>query len=924
MGFELVQVRDRRRQPRRCRSWPSAPIGAGMTVDDCAEISRAISAVLDVADPIAGAYPLEVSSPGIDRPLVRPSRFRALRRHRGQDRDATRPVEGRKRFRGMLRWLSSGRACVIEERRATRSQSARSTFDRQGQADADRRAVGCASRPERAERLRSKAEGMTHDGHDARSPAGSSCCRSPTRSRTRKASTSDDGARGHGRGDPDAPAKSHYGAEHEIRPRSTARPARPGCIALSPGRRDGRERQRPRSRSADAQTRNPAAQVGDIIAEPLPPIDFGRIAAQTAKQVIVQKVREAERERQYDEYKDRIGEIVNGTVKRVEYGNVMVDLGRAEGDRAPRRDDPARELSATATASAPTSTTCAAKPRGPQIFLSRTHPQFMARLFAQEVPEIYDGIIEIRAVARDPGSRAKIAVISKDSSIDPVGACVGMRGSRVQAVVQELQGEKIDIIPWNRPIRRPSSSTRWRPAEVTKVVLDEDAHRIEVVVPDEQLSLAIGRRGQNVRLASQLTGWEIDILTEAEESERRQKEFAERTAALHGGARRRRDHRPAAGLRRLRQRRGRGLCADSTSSPGSKASTRRPPRSCRTARPGISSSRTSAACDAKRRELGVADEVAEVEGLTPAMLVTLGEDGIKTLEDLAGCATDDCSAMSSNKGNERVRVHRRPRRLRLERVDANDVIMKARVKAGWIEPEDLRRRTPSEAIRREGVDAWPNDDAGAMRTARCGRRGRRRERRCIVTRRGPARSRRCCASSVGPDGTWCPIDGQAARPRYVGARGRATSPSAAAPRTCSPRRRKAPVVACRRDLAERGRSRLLERDARPPGACAPRRRAVLGFDRCETACWQGPPPAVLVGPPTARRTAGANCRLRHGQGLCRSSIGAFTVGRIELGLGRENVVHAAAQGGLAGSLRHARWTSRMPAARGLSERHESI
>src|SRR5262250_2203928 len=278
---------------------------------------------------------------------------------------------------------------------------------------------------------------------------------------------------------------------------------------------------------ADARRRNPAAQVGDIIAETLPPIEFSRIATQAAKQVIVQKVRDAERERQYDEYKDRIGEIVHGTVKRVEYGNVVVDLGR--GEAFVRRDElQPRETFRTGDRIRAYIYDVRREARGPQIFLSRTHPQFMAKLFAQEVPEIYDGIVEIKAVARDPGSRAKIAVISRDSSVDPVGACVGMRGSRVQAVVNELQGEKIDIIPWTAD---PANFVvnALAPAEVAKVVLDEDRERIEVVVPDQQLSLAIGRRGQNVRLASQLTGWDIDILTEQEESERRQAEFENRT-----------------------------------------------------------------------------------------------------------------------------------------------------------------------------------------------------------------------------------------------------------------------------------------------------------------------------------------------------------------------------------------------------------
>ena len=277
----------------------------------------------------------------------------------------------------------------------------------------------------------------------------------------------------------------------------------------------------------DAREKNPAAEIGDHILEPLPPIDLGRIAAQSAKQVIVQKVREAERERQYEEYKDRIGEIVVGEVKRTEYGNVLVDLGRAEAIL--RRDDlQPRETFRNKDRVRAYIYDVRAEGRGPQIFLSRTHPQFMAKLFAQEVPEIYDGIIEIMSVARDPGSRAKIAVISKDSGIDPVGACVGMRGSRVQAVVNELAGEKIDIIPWSQD---PATFVvnGLAPAEVSKVVLDEEARRIEVIVPDEQLSLAIGRRGQNVRLASQLTGWEIDITTETEDSEKRQKEFKQLT-----------------------------------------------------------------------------------------------------------------------------------------------------------------------------------------------------------------------------------------------------------------------------------------------------------------------------------------------------------------------------------------------------------
>src|SRR5215475_3755732 len=320
--------------------------------------------------------------------------------------------------------------------------------------------------------------------------------------------------------------RAKYGHEHDIR---AAIDRKSGEIRLARFRQvaDPIENEFTQISPADATARSPGLKLGDFLIEELPPIDFGRIAAQTAKQVIVQKVREAERRRQFEEFKDRKADIVNGLVKRVEFGNVTVDLGRGEGIL--RRDELLpRETFRAGDRVRALIYDVREEQRGPQIFLSRTRNEFMAKLFAQEVPEIYDGIIEIRAVARDPGSRAKIAVISNDSSIDPVGACVGMRGSRVQAVVGELQGEKIDIIPWSAD---PATFVvnALAPAEVAKVVLDEDAHRIEVVVPDEQLSLAIGRRGQNVRLASQLTGWDIDILTEAQESERRSEEFRKRS-----------------------------------------------------------------------------------------------------------------------------------------------------------------------------------------------------------------------------------------------------------------------------------------------------------------------------------------------------------------------------------------------------------
>src|SRR6187399_1867106 len=398
----------------------------------------------------------------------------------------------------------------------------------------------------------------------------------------------------------------------------------------------------------DAQRANPGAQVGDTIADTLPPLEYGRIAAQSAKQVIVQKVREAERDRQYQEYKDRIGDIVNGVVKRVEYGNVVVDLGR--GEAIVRRDEMLpRETMRNGDRIRAYIYDVRREPRGPQIFLSRTHPQFMAKLFAQEVPEIYDGIVEVKAVARDPGSRAKIAVISRDSSVDPVGACVGMRGSRVQAVVNELQGEKIDIIPWSPDIATFVVNA-LAPAEVAKVVLDEERERIEVVVPDQQLSLAIGRRGQNVRLASQLTGWDIDILTEQEESERRNAEFQNRTQIFVDAL-------------NVDEVVGQLLASEGFNSveelalvdAGEVASIQGFDED--TAREIQNRARDylaqiEAELDAKRKELGVDDALREVPGITTAMLVKLGENGVKTVEDLAGCATDDLTGWTERKDGE--------------------------------------------------------------------------------------------------------------------------------------------------------------------------------------------------------------------------------------------------------------------------------
>ena len=434
---------------------------------------------------------------------------------------------------------------------------------------------------------------------------------------------------------------------------------------------------------SEAHRKNPAAQVGDWIAETLPPFDFGRIPAQAAKQVIVQKVREAERDRQYDEFKDRIGDVINGLVKRVEYGNVIVDLGKSEAIIS-RDELIPREMFRPGDRVRAYVYDVRREQRGPQIFLSRTHPQFMAKLFGQEVPEIYDGIIEVKSVARDPGSRAKIAVVSRDSSIDPVGACVGMRGSRVQAVVNELQGEKIDIIPWS-----PDAATfivnALQPAEVVKVVLDEDSARIEVVVPDDQLSLAIGRRGQNVRLASQLTGWDIDILTEAEESGRRQKEFAERTDAFMKALDV--DEVVAQLLASEGFRSVEELTFVDVSELASIEGFDEETAAEIQSRASAYLAAIEAEFDAKRRALGVQDELKNIEGLTSAMLVKLGENDVKTVEDLAGCATDDLTGWSERKGNETTKHAGFFDGIEISREEAEALIMSARVQAGWVEAQ---------------------------------------------------------------------------------------------------------------------------------------------------------------------------------------------------------------------------------------------
>jgi len=430
--------------------------------------------------------------------------------------------------------------------------------------------------------------------------------------------------------------RSKYGHEHDIRAHIDRKN---GEIQLSRFMEvvETVENEATQMTVAQAKRKKPDASVGEFIVDSLPPIDFGRIAAQTAKQVIVQKVRDAERQRQFNEFKDRTGEIVNGLVKRVEFGNVVVDLGRAEA--LLRRDELIpRETFRTGDRVRAYIYDVRQEPRGPQIFLSRTHPQFMAKLFAQEVPEIYDGIIEIKSVARDPGSRAKIAVISRDSGIDPVGACVGMRGSRVQAVVAELQGEKIDIIQWSSD---PATFivNGLAPAEVAKVVLDEEANRIEVVVPDDQLSLAIGRRGQNVRLASQLTGWDIDILTEAEESERRTEEFKSRSKMFIDAL----DVDDVIAHLLVTE----GFSSveevafvpleDLTDIEGFDEAIAGELQQ----RARVFLEEQDERNTVRRKELGVDDALAAIEGLATGMLVTLGEKGVKTLDDLADLAGDE-------------------------------------------------------------------------------------------------------------------------------------------------------------------------------------------------------------------------------------------------------------------------------------------
>jgi len=495
-------------------------------------------------------------------------------------------------------------------------------------------------------------------------------------------------------------ARSRYGAEYDIR---AFIDRKSGEIQMSRAMAvvDQVENHFTEISLEEARLKKPEAEVGDFITDPLPPMDFGRVAAQTAKQVIVQKVREAERERQYEEFKDRVGEIINGVVKRVEYGNVIVDLGR--GEAMLRRDQLIpREMYRTGDRIRAYIKDVRSEVRGPQIFLSRTAPEFMAKLFAMEVPEIYDGVIEIKAVARDPGSRAKIGVISYDHSIDPVGACVGMRGSRVQAVVNELQGEKIDIIPWNQDAATFIVNA-LQPAEVTKVVMDEDAQRIEVVVPEDQLSLAIGRRGQNVRLASQLTGWDIDILTDAEESERRQQEFAQRTQMFMDSMNV--DEMVAQllvseGFTSLEEVAYVEL-DELLSIDGFDEDTAEELQ----ARARESLEEINAQAIDKARELGAQDDLIEFDGLTPQMVLALAEDGVTTLEEFATCADWELAGgFTTDADGNRVKDDGLLEPFDVGLEEAQYLIMNARVAAGMIDPADLETAEEGEDEGETGDD----------------------------------------------------------------------------------------------------------------------------------------------------------------------------------------------------------------------------
>ncbi|MCA3757498.1 MAG: transcription termination/antitermination protein NusA [Phenylobacterium sp.] len=509
-------------------------------------------------------------------------------------------------------------------------------------------------------------------------------------------------------------ARARYGAEHDIRVRidpKTGETTLKRVIRVIPDDEtftdeDGLPVEPVGIRRlSEALRDDPETFVGKTYEEVLPPFEFGRVQTQMARQVVTGKVREAERERQYEEFKDRVGEVINGVVKRVEYGNTVVDLGRGEGIM--RRDQSIpRENFNIGDRIRCYIYDVRREAKGPQILLSRAHGGFMAKLFAQEVPEVYDGVIEIRAVARDPGSRAKMAVISNDSSIDPVGACVGMRGSRVQAVVAELQGEKIDIIQWS-PDEATFIVNALAPAEVSKVVMDEEDERVEVVVPDEQLSLAIGRRGQNVRLASQLTGWQIDIMTESQESERRQREFAERTALFQEAL----DVDEV--IAQLLVTEGFATVEDVAYVDSSEVAAiegfDEDTAEEIQARARDHLEREAAELDARRRELGVEDGLLEIEGVTLPVAVALGEGEVKSVEDLAGLVPDDLRGWYETRNGERVREPGVLESFGLDAADAEALILRARIAMGWIEapPEVVEEEIEAELSEEDIVFGQP-------------------------------------------------------------------------------------------------------------------------------------------------------------------------------------------------------------------------
>ncbi|MDB4831536.1 transcription termination factor NusA [Hyphomicrobiales bacterium] len=507
-------------------------------------------------------------------------------------------------------------------------------------------------------------------------------------------------------------AKSRYGSENEIRAEIDPKTGQTNLARLlevvETVENDSTE-----ISLEYAKLKNLEAELGDYISEELPPIEFGRIAAQNAKQVIFQKVRDAERDRQFEEFKNRVGEIISGIVKRVEYGNIIVDLGKTEA--IVRRDELLpREVFRNGDRVLAYIHEVKREQRGPQIFLSRTHNQFMTKLFTQEVPEIYDGIVEIVAVSRDAGSRAKIAVRSNDTSIDPVGACVGMRGSRVQAVVNELQGEKIDIIKWN-PDMATFIINSLAPAEVSKVVLDEEIERIEVVVPDEHLSLAIGRKGQNVRLACQLTGWDIDILTEASESERRQNEFTERSNIFIEAL----DVDEV--IAQLLVSEGFTSIEDLTyveikeiiDIEGFDEDTAIEIQQ----RAKIYLEEKNIKQDKKRIKIGVSDDLLAIDGITTDMLVKLGENDIKSLDDFAGSITDDLTGWVEKNEDGNKKHLGIFSDFNINAPKAEKMIMDARIKAGWITEEDLNQNEKVNVIIDEDKEK-EKEKATKLRNAR--------------------------------------------------------------------------------------------------------------------------------------------------------------------------------------------------------------